>query len=192
MIVLTVLIGFAIGSLPTAGWVAGLSGIDLRAGGSGNPGANNARNLGGMKLAATVLILELIKGVGAVSIGVWLMGDLGGAAAGVAAIGGNILNPWYRFSGGQGLGITAGVLLGAWPTWLAPVLATIAVVAYVTRSAPKAALTALAAVSLGLVVFATTEFPDAWGLDLPALVLLTAGVVALVSPKQIRSLRADD
>jgi len=53
---LAAIAGYALGSLPTAGALARMRGIDLRAEGSGNPGANNALRTGGLILAAGVLL----------------------------------------------------------------------------------------------------------------------------------------
>jgi hypothetical protein len=41
-----VLLGYLLGSIPTANGLARLRGVDLRKAGSGNPGVNNARRLG--------------------------------------------------------------------------------------------------------------------------------------------------
>lgn len=189
MIWLAPILGYAVGSLPTAAWVAARAGVDLRSDGSRNPGANNARQLGGFRMGALVLIIEIGKGAGAVALGQWAAGDTGAALAGVAAIAGNIFNVWYGFAGGQGLGITAGVLLGAWPVWFGPVVAVIALVAYSTRSAHRAALAAIAAVVAGLGLFTVVDLPLSWGIDRFGLTLLATGIIALVTPKQLQRLR---
>lgn len=186
MIALAALAGYVIGSLPTAGWIAGAFGIDLRSTGSQNPGANNAMRLGGKRLAAVILIVEIVKGATAVTLGVSIAGDIGGAVAGMGALTGNVLNLWYRLSGGQGLGITAGVLLAAWPIGFLIAFVTIAAAVAVTRSTAKAALVALVALGAGL---AFQGLPDPWGLEPSALVVLVVGVVVLVAPKQILKLR---
>lgn len=55
---LALIAGYPIGSIPTANAIAGLFGIDLRSEGSGNPGANNARHLGGPGLSIAILSVE--------------------------------------------------------------------------------------------------------------------------------------
>ena len=154
MIWLAALAGYLIGSTPTAGWIGRRFGIDLRSEGSGNPGANNARMLGGMRLAATILVIEIAKGAGAVLLGVSLDGSRGGLVAGLAALAGNVVNVWYRFSGGQGLGISAGILLAAWPWFFPVVVGAIAGTAYITRSSARAAIAAMTA----LVLLSTFNF----------------------------------
>ena len=69
MIGLAAITGYLIGSVPTAVWLGKLWGVDLRRGGTGNPGANNARRLGGLPLAFLVLVVEMAKGMTAVAAG---------------------------------------------------------------------------------------------------------------------------
>ncbi len=189
MILLAAVAGYVLGSIPTADWIGRVVGIDLRSDGSGNPGANNARRLGGTRLAAAILIVEICKGAAAVVAGVALAGAAGGAAAGVGALAGNVYNVWYRFTGGQGLGISAGILLAAWPLYLPVALAVIGVVTAITRRTAKAALAAMVALIIGAVISFTIGYPSGWGVGDPASGLLALGMVFLITPKQIAKLR---
>lgn len=174
-------IGYLLGSVPTADWLGRLSGVRLREGGSGNPGANNALRLGGPALAAAVLLVEMAKGMAAVLVGDGLAAEIGAVVGGLGAVGGNVYNIWYRGQGGKGLGISAGVLLAAWPAALAPALAVIAVVAFVTRSSGLAALAAVAGLLVMSFLWMWGDWPTAWGVGNGALlVALAAGLGALV------------
>ena len=184
------MIGYLIGSIPTAGWIGRAVGIDLRSGGSQNPGANNARRLGGARLAAAILIVEIGKGFGAVVAGVAIAGPKGGVAAGVGALAGNVYNIWYRFEGGQGLGISAGILLAAWPLYFPIALGVIAAVTYVTRRTAKAALAAMVVLAVGAVISFTVGYPSGWGLGDPEVAALAIGIVVLITPKQLVKLRS--
>ncbi len=190
MIVIAGVVGYLIGSIPTATWIAAGAGVDLRQHGSRNPGANNARSLGGLRLAAVILLVEIGKGAGAVAAGGAMAGSGGAAVAGVAALAGNVYNVWYRFGGGQGLGITAGILLAGWPVWLPVVVVMIAGVTALTRSTPKAAIAALATILLGAGIESVAEIPDAWGVGHPDVLILAAGLIVLITPKQIKKLTA--
>ena len=183
------LVGYLLGSLPTAAWIASVSGIDLRSEGSGNPGANNARRLGGTRLAAAILLVEIAKGGLAVAAGVALAGPGGGAAAGLGALAGNIYNVWYRLDGGQGLGISAGILIAAWPLYFPAVLAVIDAVVFATRSSARAALTAMVALAIGAAVSFTAGYPQGWGIGNPEVGMLALGMIVLITPKQIGKLR---
>lgn len=190
MIVLAVIAGYLLGSIPTAGWIGRAAGVDLRSDGSQNPGANNARRLGGTRLAVAILIVEIGKGAVAVIAGIGLAGSAGGVAAGLGALTGNIYNIWYRFEGGQGLGISAGILLAAWPLYLPIALGVIGVVTAVTRRTAKAALAAMIALMIGVVLSFTVGYPSGWGLGDPESGLLALGMVVLITPKQIAKLRS--
>lgn len=190
MIVLAAVVGYLVGATPTADWVGRAAGIDLRSGGSGNPGANNARRLGGTRLAAAILIVEIGKGAVAVATGIALAGSSGGVAAGIGALSGNVYNVWYRFKGGQGLGISAGILLAAWPLYFPVVLVVITIVTAVTRRTAKAALATMAALIIGAVLSFTSGYPSGWGVGDPESGVLALGMVVLITPKQVAKLRS--
>lgn len=180
-VVLAALIGLAVGSIPTAGLIARVRGIDLLAGGSRNPGANNAWRLGGAGLGATVLTVEAAKGIAAVLAGLAVAGSWGAAVGGVTAVIGNILNPWLGFRGGQGLGISAGVLLSVWPIGFVAVLCLVGAVTAATRSSHAGALSGAAALAIG----AAAPVPAGWGLTDRPLVIAVIGVALVITPKQL-------
>jgi glycerol-3-phosphate acyltransferase PlsY len=182
---LALFLGYIIGSLPTANAIAGLFGIDLRSEGSGNPGANNARRLGGPGLSIAILAVEAGKGAAGVLAGDILGGSPEMAAAGLGAATGNVYNVWYRFQGGKGLRITLGVLLVAWPLALPPVIVAIAAVALITRSTGMASIGALATLlTLGL-LWAPMAWPTGWGADSASLQWLAIGLAVVIAPKHI-------
>lgn len=177
--------GYLLGGIPTADWAARRMGLDLRKTGSGNPGANNAMRVGGRRLGANILLLEIAKGATAVFLGSLLAGDPGMLGAGVGAVNGNIHNPYRRFRGGQGLGITAGVLLGVLPLTGAVGILVIAVVVITTRSSPAGALAAI-----GAIVAAAATLPlGPWGIDARGWAVVTSVAVAVsVAPRQLAKL----
>lgn len=182
-----VAIGYLIGSAPTANALARMRGIDLTSSGSANPGTNNARKLGGYGLAASVLVVEMAKGVLAVVIGGAVAGDVGALMAGVSAVAGNIFSIWYRMKGGKGLAIGAGVLLMAWPMGAAIAVILIALLAVVTRSTGKASIGTLISLFVMSWIWFARAWPNAWGIDDVGLLPYLAGaLVLLVSPKHLR------
>ncbi|HLF42574.1 MAG TPA: glycerol-3-phosphate acyltransferase [Acidimicrobiia bacterium] len=171
------LLGYLIGSLPTANGLARLWGVDLRTSGSGNPGANNARRVGGLTLFLVVLVVEAGKGLLAVTVGLTLGGDLGAVSAGVGAAAGNVHNVWYSFRGGKGLGITLGVLLAAWPTVIPVVLVILAIAAAATRSSGIGALVTLACLFVAALTWEWTGLGTGWGVeDVTTLAVLGVGI----------------
>ena len=175
------IVGYVVGSSPTAEWLGRLAGVDLRREGSMNPGTNNALRLGGPPLAAAVLAIEMAKGAIAVVAGAALAGDLGAVLAGVGAVTGNVFNMYYRFRGGKGLGITAGVLTAIWPTVVAPVIAMIVIAVLITRSSGAAAIVTIVAFNIMAILWATLEWPMAWGIDATSrLLVLSLGIGAVL------------
>ncbi len=147
---LALVIGYLIGSLPSAALVARLKRRDIFEVGSSSMGAmNTARNLG-WALGALVLLLDLGKGALASAVGVWF-GNLAGEtlytplAAGVGAIVGHLWSVWVGFRGGKGLATTLGVALPIYPLGGLYALLTLLVLIALSRRVTLATfLTALA------------------------------------------------
>lgn len=189
-VILPVIIGYLLGCIPTAVWIARASGIDLRHQGSGNPGANNALRLGGRRLAALVLFTEMAKGAAAALLGGQLAGEEGMIAAGLGAAFGNLYNVFLRFKGGKGLGITAGVLLAAWPVVLVPILVVIGLAAWLTHSSDGATLIAIIALGAFALVSVAADLPTGWGVQPgPGLVILGFGLGLMIAPKHRSNIR---
>jgi glycerol-3-phosphate acyltransferase PlsY len=185
-------IGYIIGSLPTAALLGQMSGVDLRAQGSGNPGTFNAMRTSGPLLAALVLIVEAAKGLAAVWVGEMLAGDTGALVAGLGAVAGNVYNVWYRFQGGKGVGISLGVLIGLWPTVILPIMAVIGLGALITRSSGIATLVAIVALLLMAVLWTINEWPSGGLATDPALLVLATGIGLLVFWKHWRALAINE
>lgn len=179
-------IGYLIGSVPTAGTLGRLFGVDLRSQGSGNPGAHNALRTSGPLLAALILAVEAVKGYLAVSVG-GLAGEVGPAvAAGLSAMAGNVYNVWYRFSGGKGLGITLGVLAGLWPVVILPVFTVLLLAVLTTRSAGLATLAALGALIALSLQWQATGWPTGGLEPGPAMVAFACGATLIIAWKHWR------
>jgi glycerol-3-phosphate acyltransferase PlsY len=102
----SILIGYAVGSLPIGYLVAhGAGGVDLRRVGSGNVGATNVYRTTSLAIAIAVMLADVGKGAAAV----WLAGSANPVAAGVAAVVGHIYPVWLRFRGGKGVATASGV-----------------------------------------------------------------------------------
>lgn len=189
MTLLATLAGYLLGSLPTANWLAHRRGLDLRRDGSGNPGTNNALRVGGPKLAAAVLAIELVKGYAALRLGLELAGQAGAVSGGLAAVIGNVVNVWYRGSGGKGLAISGGVLAAASPLLLVVSVGVIGLVALATRSSGKAALVAFVALTGGAVALWSTARSAPGVVTGAALIALTLGMTIVMAPKHWRDAR---
>jgi acyl phosphate:glycerol-3-phosphate acyltransferase len=127
--VLTVLLAYLLGSIPTGYLVARARGMDIRDVGSGNIGATNVFRSMGRGAGVVVLTVDFLKGLLACGLVPPLvlqllgLGDGGidhlvesmALAAAVAAILGHNYTCWLRFKGGKGIATSAGVLTALVP-----------------------------------------------------------------------------
>jgi glycerol-3-phosphate acyltransferase PlsY len=138
-------VGYALGTVNPAVLLARAKGIDLRAIGSGNPGASNAGRALGRRTGVLVALLDVAKG--AVPAALFAVGDhRWGLVAGLFAVAGHITSPWLKGKGGKGVATAGGAILGSHPLWLVFVLATWIVVLAVSRWIALASMCAAAAV----------------------------------------------
>jgi glycerol-3-phosphate acyltransferase PlsY len=158
-------VGYLIGSIPSAIWISRMWGVDLMAGGTGNPGANNAMRLGGSGLAVAVLVVEVLKGLTSVLAGYALGGDVGGVTAGLGAVIGNVYNVWLGFNGGKGLSIGGGVILGVWPLAFPFAVMLLIGSSAATRSSGRGALITLGSLVVGAALWSIGDMPVAWGVE---------------------------
>lgn len=186
-------LAYLLGATPT-GYLAGrwLKGVDIRALGSGSTGATNVLRTLGMGPFVVVLLVDVMKGAGAVvfarGVYPWLWTapavaapaglDPQGSApwavclAGLAVLLGHSRSIWLGFAGGKSAAAGLGVLLAmAWPVG-AGALAVFGVVLAVFRI-----------MSLGSMLAALTAIGLICGLEQPAayrLLVVAGGLYVLV------------
>lgn len=100
-VVLAAVIGYLLGSLPVALWVARRYGVDLLTTGDGNPGAWNALEQLGARRAWPVFAGDAAKGLLAGLAGLALAGWWGAWTGVAAAMIGHALPLFARFRGGK-------------------------------------------------------------------------------------------
>lgn len=127
MTILAITLSYLIGSISTAYLVVKIvKGIDIRAVGSGNAGATNVKRILGTGPAVFVLILDMLKGVLAVSIGKWIGGEILSLWCGVAVVIGHNWPLFFGLKGGKGSATSFGVIITVSPM-IAVLLAIIGV-----------------------------------------------------------------
>jgi len=162
-------IAYLLGSTPT-GYLAGklLKGIDIREHGSKSTGATNVWRTVGKWPALVVLLVDVLKGVGAIVFARWLYPWLSALPsvtpptafdlqtwvpwaacfAGLAALLGHSRSIWLNFTGGKSAATGLGVLLAiSWPVGLGAAVIfgiVLAVLRFVSLSSMLAALAAIA------------------------------------------------
>jgi glycerol-3-phosphate acyltransferase PlsY len=150
---LLVVLSYLLGSIP-ASYIAGrmAKGIDLREHGSGNLGATNTFRVLGAKVAAPVMVFDILKGTLPVVLFSWMDGSgdwRWELAYGAAAIIGHVFSIYMRFRGGKGVATSAGVFLGLAPPALGVAFVVWLVVLRAGRMVSAASITgALALIAM--------------------------------------------
>ncbi|WP_430030542.1 glycerol-3-phosphate 1-O-acyltransferase PlsY [Paenibacillus turicensis] len=111
--IIAIVLSYLIGSISFSVVLAKLlKGIDIRQHGSGNAGATNTLRVLGKGPAIMVLVLDILKGIVAIWLGVWLGNgsEWIPAICGLAAIVGHNWPIYFRFRGGKGIATTIGVM----------------------------------------------------------------------------------
>ena len=181
------LTGYLLGTIPSADLAAkaalGRAG-DLRAAGTGNPGAANAAKVLGARWGAAVMAADITKGAVASAQGRKAAGDLGAHVGGVAASAGHCWPVWDGFRGGKGVATSVGQCLMTFPAYL-PIDLTVAVGTALSPRWKARAEAATAAASATWVVssalWAWRKWPNLWGPPaspaLPLAALVSSAIV---------------
>ncbi len=109
---------FLIGSINPATLVGRALGRDLRASGSGNPGATNAGRVLGRKWGALVLVIDVLKAYLPTLVVLRTMGTVPALVAGFSVVLGHVFSPFLRGRGGKGVACALGTVLAIEP-WVA-------------------------------------------------------------------------
>ena len=178
------LLCYLIGTLPSADIASRLASggaRNVRAEGSGNPGALNAASVLGKKWGVLVLLADFSKGLLAARLGHALGGDVGMAIAAVAVVLGHCAPVWSRFHGGKGIATTGGVLIAAFPLGSPIIIGALAVTVFTTKSTQKAAYAAGVALVAMSAFWSVQHYGDAWGIRGSAsLFVMAIAVTAIV------------
>lgn len=176
-LVLGMLGGYALGTMPSAIVVARAKGVDITTFGSGNPGASNVARAIGWRYGIIVFALDAAKG--AVPALVMIGHRPSAYVCGAVAIVGHIFPVTRRFKGGKGIATGAGVLLV-----LHPVIMIIAAASWVAimKITKKASLGSIAVVPLVIVLLAVTGKPG-WE------ILAFIGLGALIEIRHLSNIK---
>lgn len=120
---INVLIAYLLGSIPTAVWVGKrFYQLDIREHGSKNAGATNTFRVLGKKPGIIVLLIDIIKGIAAVLLMKFTIGQLEPdiqsyflIAAAIMAVIGHMFPIFAQFKGGKGVATSLGVILALYP-----------------------------------------------------------------------------
>lgn len=127
IILITIIISFLCGSIPTGYLLTKkFCKIDIRTKGSGNIGSTNVKRIAGTKISIITQIIDILKGIIPVALGLYLIRTISlpisaNTFIGIIAITvilGHNYTPFLKFNGGKGVNTTLGafVLIAPIPT----------------------------------------------------------------------------
>jgi glycerol-3-phosphate acyltransferase PlsY len=138
-----IILAYFLGSIPTALIISKrFFGIDIRDYGSGNMGATNAFRIMGTKFGVIVMVLDILKGMGAVGLFYLLSNNFWDnelfrtnfmIGLGLAAVIGHIFPVFAGFKGGKGVATLLGVIIAVQPVVALSCVSVFMVVLYLTR-----------------------------------------------------------
>lgn len=110
-LIFLIIFGYLLGSIPWGYLISKAKIIDIRKIGSGSIGGTNVLRILGLKWAALVSILDVVKGVIPAYLAInFLVLDWQIALVAISPILGHIFPVWLKFKGGKGVATTLGVL----------------------------------------------------------------------------------
>lgn len=135
LIIALILIAYLLGAIPTAYIMCKkIVNVDIREHGSGNVGAVNTRRVIGTKFAILVLIIDMLKGVAAVLLALYIQQKFNiltqwsilPAIAAFMVVFGHSKSIFINFTGGKGAATGGGTLLALhWPVGIIIILLTL-------------------------------------------------------------------
>ena len=157
LVVVTIILGYFIGTIPTGYLVAKARGVNIQQAGSGNIGATNVLRTLGTLPAVIVVLADPLKGAIATMIPTLVgVGTWGIALVGLATVLGNNFNVLLGLRGGKGIATSIGVFLVIDPLITAMCLALGVFTILISRTVSLGSLVGLA--SLPLFVLAKGNF----------------------------------
>lgn len=172
--ILSAVIGYLIGSV-SFGYLAGkiFKGKDIRDVGSGNAGTANAIRNYGWGVGVFTFLGDVVKGIAAALIGLWLCGgigeffqngffswavsgvhgEIGAYIGGLFAVVGHIWPVFLKFRGGKGVATSFGVFLVMMPMYALIAFAICVIIIALTKTMSIGSLVGTALMTAASVVF---------------------------------------
>ncbi len=175
LLVLAAVIAYLLGSIPFSYiFTKAIKGEDIRKKGSGNVGTTNALRSYGWGMGILTLVCDVLKGVAAALIGLWLAGEIGLYLASVCAVAGHNFSIYLKFKGGKGIATTTGVLLIIQPIPTVIIFGCCVVLVAITKIMSIGSI-------IGLIVSAVAAFALSGGnvyWNIAVLIITIMGVVS--------------
>ncbi|MEG0829650.1 MAG: glycerol-3-phosphate 1-O-acyltransferase PlsY [Anaerovoracaceae bacterium] len=121
--IIMVVVAYLLGNISPSILLGKAKGVDVRKEGSGNAGTTNALRTMGKQAAVITLLIDILKGTGAVLLGQFIGGPMTGMLCVIAVCCGHVWPVFFGFKGGKGVATAFGAIMG-----LNPALGLIALV----------------------------------------------------------------
>ncbi len=154
------ILAYLIGSIPSSVWIGRyFYGIDVRKKGSGNAGATNTMRVLGVKAGIPVLVLDILKGFGAVQMAFLFAGDNLSTEhyiwykivlAAFTTLG-HVFPVYVGFRGGKGVATLVGIILALLPGSLLVALGVFVLIFLLSQYVSLASISA--AITFPFIVF---------------------------------------
>ncbi len=109
--IISIVIAYLLGSISPSTILAKAQGVDIKKEGSGNAGTTNTLRVLGKKAAVITLLIDVGKGVLAVSLAEMISGPEAAYVAALAALAGHVWPIFFGFKGGKGVATAFGAVL---------------------------------------------------------------------------------
>lgn len=184
MIVTILLLAYLLGSIPTSVWLGkAFKGTDLRQHGSGNAGTTNAFRVLGKPIGIIVLIVDMGKGLLAVSLS-FLQSEMAPGSEslmilriglGVLAVIGHIFPVFAGFKGGKGVATMAGAGLALHPLAALAAMGVYLLVFLITKVSALGSLLAVITYPVWIIFVFQTDYRSLqiFSIFVPILVIFT-------------------
>ena len=106
--ILVLVVSYLLGCIQTGVIISGAQHVDIRAHGSKSTGTTNVFRVLGAKASLVTFVGDVLKGVLACLLGLWLLGNTGASLAGIAVVLGHMYPVFYKFKGGKGVATSLG------------------------------------------------------------------------------------
>jgi acyl phosphate:glycerol-3-phosphate acyltransferase len=162
---------YLLGTFPSAVLVARAKGVDIRAVGSGNPGASNVARTLGTRWGVAVFALDAAKGAIPAAVGLALDSRPWAYGLAAAAVIGHMAPVWNLRGGGKGVATAGGAMAVLQPIVFGVLLVSWVLVRQTTKKASVASLV----VAIGLPIGSAVAGAPGW--EVGAVVALAALVI---------------
>lgn len=109
--ILVLVVSYLLGCIQTGVIISGAQHVDIRAHGSKSTGTTNVFRVLGAKASLVTFVGDVLKGVLACLLGLWLLDNTGASLAGIAVVLGHMYPVFYKFKGGKGVATSLGTSL---------------------------------------------------------------------------------